>query len=547
MISVTGHAAVGERSFDLCVIGAGPVGLAVATRAAATGMAVALMDSGVETPSSDRQELASARLVNDRHQDMRLAVARALGGTSWFWGGRCTPLDPVDFDLRPYLPDSGWPITDRDLSPYYADVAGFIGCADGTFRIPLDRESGLPAGLTLEHVERWCDEPRLTARINDLSARPNLTLILDATVVDLELCAEGSGVAALAVVSKDGPWRFSAARAYIIACGGLETARLLLHVQERWPQLFGGPQGPLGRYYMGHMSGKVASIRFPKPETADLFRYATMGGGIARRRLSFTRYTLDLCSLPNVIFYPANPLLGDPSHRSGTLSALFLALSVPVLGRRFVAEAIRRMQMTQEPHFLAHIRNILADAPAAAIQIYDILRQRLINGRRKPFVFLPSKSGVYPIHYHGEQAPSPSSRVRLGAERDATGLRRLEIDLRFSESDAEGIARAHRVLQAVLRTSHFAELTFDYPEEELAAAILRQARDGFHQMGVTRIGATPEDGVVDGECRVFGLDNLFVVGSGVFRTGGQANPTFSAVALAFRLADYLVKGGAPAA
>jgi choline dehydrogenase-like flavoprotein len=120
------------------------------------------------------------------------------------------------------------------------------------------------------------------------------------------------------------------------------------------------------------------------------------------------------------------------------------------------------------------------------------------------------------------------------------GMRRLRIDLRFTMNDAEAIARSHDVLDSVLRRAGLGELILSIPRKELAEAIMRSASDGFHQIGLTRMARHPADGVVDANCKAFGLDNLFIASSSVFRTAGQANPTFSAVALGVRLADHLL-------
>jgi choline dehydrogenase-like flavoprotein len=58
-------------------------------------------------------------------------------------------------------------------------------------------------------------------------------------------------------------------------------------------------------------------------------------------------------------------------------------------------------------------------------------------------------------------------------------------------------------------------------------------------MGTTRMGATPRTGVVDPDCRVFGVRNLYIAGSAVFPSAGHANPTLTIVALALRLAEHL--------
>jgi choline dehydrogenase-like flavoprotein len=55
------------------------------------------------------------------------------------------------------------------------------------------------------------------------------------------------------------------------------------------------------------------------------------------------------------------------------------------------------------------------------------------------------------------------------------------------------------------------------------------------------MSAVPADGVVDGDCRVHGVDNLFIASSSVLRTSAEANPTFTAVCLALRLAHHLAE------
>ena len=65
----------------------------------------------------------------------------------------------------------------------------------------------------------------------------------------------------------------------------------------------------------------------------------------------------------------------------------------------------------------------------------------------------------------------------------------------------------------------------------------------WHHMGTTRMAESPREGVVDADCRVHGTANLFVAGSSVFPSTGNANPTLTIVALALRLADHLKETG----
>jgi choline dehydrogenase-like flavoprotein len=543
---------VSQLTADVCLVGGGPVGLCLAHDLCRRGLSVVLFESGLRRPNRTQQALSDATIVSERwHAPMSLAVCRALGGTSWLWGGRCVPMDPLDFEARSYLPDSGWRISEADVAPYYAGAARLLGCGPAVFSAEADIAEPLEdRSLRIDRLERWTNEPN-TARQPFLKTAPDsLTIVLGATVVDLEFDLGAERVLGAVIASKGRREAFRSAKAFVIACGGLETARLLLNVQARLPRLFGGEQGALGRYYMGHLSGRIADIQFSDPKMGRLFDYHADRHSMTRRRLTLSRSIQIAGQIPNVSFYPENLRMADPRHGSGMLSAAFLMLSIPALGRRFMAEAVRRAQVGNETRYQSHLRNIVVDLPATAAAFFQIAHQRFVMKRRKPMFFMTSRDGRYPLHFHAEHLPNRESRVSLTSETDALGLRRLAVDLRFSARDADGINRAHVRLDELLQTKHMGALAFRIPEDQHTSDILDQATDGFHQMGLTRMGANPNDGVVDDNCRVFGVTNLFLAGSSVNRTSGQANPTFSAVALALRLSAHLgglVKSGTPMA
>ena len=182
---------------------------------------------------------------------------------------------------------------------------------------------------------------------------------------------------------------------------------------------------------------------------------------------------------------------------------------------------------------------LILDLPGAVVGLARLLRQVLCDRRSKPLLFLPSKAGNQPLHFHAEHRPNRDSRIRLYQERDALGLRRVSIHMQFTDRDGIGAVRAHASLERALKEQGIAELIYRNAPEERAAAVVTNAFDGFHQIGSTRMAASPGDGVVDADCRVFEFGNLFIAGSSVFPTSGQANPTYSAVALGLRLSAHL--------
>ena len=115
----------------------------------------------------------------------------------------------------------------------------------------------------------------------------------------------------------------------------------------------------------------------------------------------------------------------------------------------------------------------------------------------------------------------------------------LIIDYNLLEADIESVIKLHEKLDNSLRETNCGELIYWFPKGELNQAIRQMSKDGIHQSGTTRIAKTVEEGVVDYNLKVFGLDNLYVCSSSVFPTSGQANPTFILGAFAIRLAKHL--------
>jgi hypothetical protein len=530
----------GDETWDVCVVGSGPVGMALALEFDRLGREVLVLESGDDAIDAAIGEASRAEIVDARrHARMELAVCRALGGTSWTWGGRCVAYDEVDWLNRDFVADAHWPITHDEIRPWYKLASEYLLCGDDSFAIPYPGKLG--DGLTLDFVERWSTEPRLMlVHRKALLDSPRIKISLRSTVTGLNLSHDGQAVESLAVSTPAGP-RAVKARRIILATGGVEATRLLLHVQQSYPQLFGGVDGPLGRCYMGHLSGKIAGIQSANPDTIrDLDFKLDDNGAFYRRRLMLTTEAQVQHKVLNTAFWPDNPPFYDPTHRSGVLSAVFLALAIPPVGRRLLPEAIRQMHTGPRPYQLAaHLRNAVLGAPRGAADMARILRDRLVRRPRKPGFLVRNRGGKYALHYHAEQVPTGASRIRLTHELDAFGVPRASIDLRFTEQDVESVIESHRLLDASLRANGMGRLEYWDPPDRMRERVWETAADGYHQVGGVRMGVDPGRSVVDANLKAHGLDNLYVASSAVFASSGQANSTLLAVALAMRLAHRL--------
>ncbi len=184
---------------EVCVVGAGPVGLALALSLAANGIRTLLLESGAERPDRRTRELSSLSSYNeDHHHSSEATVVRALGGTSLRWGGRCVEYNDIDFEQRDHVADSIWPIGHDALKPFYAAARTMLTAdhnespddAAGDDIFELSRES-------------WTRIPN-TARANfdRLRSETSLKIIKNCTATKLHLDADTGRLRALTGVSR---------------------------------------------------------------------------------------------------------------------------------------------------------------------------------------------------------------------------------------------------------------------------------------------------------------------------------------------------------
>jgi choline dehydrogenase-like flavoprotein len=237
-----------------------------------------------------------------------------------------------------------------------------------------------------------------------------------------------------------------------------------------------------------------------------------------------------------------HPNIIEPAHRHPVLSAMFITkkLFIPESARRFTVvehETMRRLR-NDRGLWLGHVRNVMFGTPRLARFVLDWVSRRYLSYPRIPSVALPDPAGIYPLHFIGEQAPNPDSRVMLARETDRYGVPRLMIDWRPSELDWLTLSGMLRELRRAVEGCGCG--TIEYEEERLdqyaRSSVLPM---GGHHIGTARMSDSPSAGVVNADGRVHHVDNLYVAGSATFPTSGQSNPMLTIVAMALRLAQHL--------
>jgi choline dehydrogenase-like flavoprotein len=526
---------------EIGILGAGAAGIAIALQFLEGGRRVMLLEAGRAGFDAPTQALYEGEVANPAlHPPLDQYRQRRFGGSTTLWGGRCMPLDPLDFAARPWMPHSGWPIGPEDLAPWYPAANAF--CEAGDF--DYDAATAVPGGMRpmladfaprhfdTDGIERFSAPTDFAARYGHrLRASASVRVILGAHATEILTCAEGTRVTGVRVRRLGGGGFTLRPRQLVVAMGGLETARLLLASRGTQAAGIGNAEDQLGRYYMSHIAGTSGRLRLALRRGLVRHGYERTEDGVyVRRRLRLTAAAQARDEVGNAVMRLHFPPIPDPRHGSGILSGLYLA-------RRLLPVEYRKRLEGPGGSLTAHLRNIVTD-PASTIGFAtDMLWRRKLAARKFPSIIIHPPGGVFSLDYHGEQAPNPDSRVTLSEARDALGMPRLRVDWRYSEVDLRTAETCFRRLAEDL--AHWGRGRLELEPGRLREELLRDGAYGGHHIGTARMGHSPRRSVVDAQARVHGMHNLHLAGAAIFPTSGQANPTLTLVALALRLAARL--------
>jgi choline dehydrogenase-like flavoprotein len=538
---------------DVCIIGGGPAGITIAKELAGTATRVIQLEAGGRKETAQGRDLYRGFAEpKNSHEPLEENRRRNWGGATSAWGGRCIPFDAVDFEKRDWVPHSGWPVTKAQMDPFYARALTLCEAGEYKFRAEEafpETQREIIAGFDGHDVvsnpmERWGPPTHFGKRYaRELQAAANITVLLHANCLHLQLNPEGTRIEKVRAASFERNEFFVEAKIFVLACGGLENARLLLASNDVIKAGVGNQSDNVGRYYMAHLFGAIATAKLRDNTRGFIFDLERDRDQVyCRRRFWITPEAQQENKMLNAIAFFFRPPLSRAVHRNALFSSAYLAkFFLTTLKRNRPGRALAIMRENR-PTLAAHSKIVLADAPRLVPQVAHIIRNRYFTKRRLPFI-LPSKSvNNYCLYYQSEHAPNPASRVVLHTERDFFGLPRLLVKIAFTDLDVQTVLQTHRIIRNQFAKTQTGELF--YEESVLRDDIKHEVEDfnsSAHQIGTTRMSAAPSDGVVDADCRVHGVQNLFVAGSSVFPTSGHANPTLTIVAFAVRLADHLKK------
>jgi choline dehydrogenase-like flavoprotein len=493
---------------DICIVGAGPAGITLAREFVGTPVGVCLVESGGFEADAETDALYAGKAVGLQYF-LRGTRLRYFGGTSNHWGGWCRPLNAADFPPRPWVPYSGWPIAAADLKPYYERA--HVTCRLGPFDYDPDSwtteaASALAVASTDIDTAIWHYS---TVRFGqayraELQQSQNVTVLLYANATNVVANDAVRTVERIRIACLNGTRFDIRAKAFVLACGGIENARLLLHSDKQIPAGLGNARGVVGRFFQEHPLLFVNEFVFLDPVVG-----------------------------PGIYSDWSRPSLPVRAWQRG-LRMLGLDVSYPPRVRRgfSISEEAQRRDRLLNWSGTLEIED--SKAPSEFAEDIAAVARALETGS----VHEGAQTKRVRLFIRAEQAPNPASRVTLDQDRDALGMRKVVLDWRLGDLDRRSIREGARLLARAVGTSGLGRLRL-IPSLADDDSVWNGWLGGSHHMGTTRANDSPREGVVDRDCRVHGLENLFIAGSSVFPTSGFANPTLTIVALAHRLADHI--------
>lgn len=544
IIDYLDKSAAADYQADLCVIGAGPAGIAIARSFIGTSTTVCLVEGGGLAGEDRSQSLYEGSSAGSPPFDAGTSRMRVFGGSCTLWGGGCIPLADTDLEPRDWVPESGWPLRYADLAPWYAKAREYCridpehAFGPGTFegptpRTPLDLDPEAMVNFIFARSPITFGEAYRDA----LAQASNITVLLHANVMELRATDNASAVTEATIGSLDGRRGHVRARHYVLAAGGIENARILLLSDSVAPRGLGNDHDLVGRYFMDHPSGAIGSIRSEQPDRLTR-PYERSIGKIRASVASEIGLSLEAQREHRTLNARVHPFAveGEVPRGIRALRDVRAALRPPTRDEAALVEARLSAALQNGPGgtaALAMPQNLAISAMRLGLHIGDVIRAVALKVGDKPTV----KSDRVELVGFFEQAPNRDSRVMLDDTRDALGLRRVRVDWQLTELDRHthrvlGALTGHRLAQACAGRFDAAAWTTDPdgPSEVHGTA---------HHMGTTRMAGDATQGVVDTQGKVHGVANLHVAGSSVFPTGGWAFPTFTLIALSLRLAEQL--------
>lgn len=492
---------------DVCIVGAGAAGVSMALDWIGKSHKVILLEGGGFEYEEQVQDLYHGETTGQKYYPLKSSRLHYFGGTTGHWGGMCAPYDEIDFQKRDWVPHSGWPISKKDLDPYYARANKKLQLGPYEYGVKYWQEQmanmkPFPFDDNIFRSKMWqfSDARYNTLYRDEITEADNIELYTYANVVELTPNENVSTVKEAIVKNHAGRTHTVMADHFILACGAIQNARLLLASNSQAPNGLGNDHDLVGRYFMEHIEIYPSELwMFEAFDSALYDQYKDIFANPAAE-LGFT---------------------DEIQQKEAILNGTFAL--VPLSFGQYEKPA---MLLWEDE-----------DPREASKNFFGSLREAFKKGQQVEGVVARS----YELKTRLEQSPNPNSRVTIGTEKDTLGVPRANLHWELNELDWRSICKMHEMIALEAGRTGIGRVRYrEFIRDPSKINWPEGTSGGWHHMGTTRMHEDPQSGVVDANCQVQGINNLYVAGSACYPTAGAANPTLTLIALSLRLSDYVM-------
>lgn len=506
---------------DICIVGSGVIGLAMVKELMTSGKRLIVLEKGGHEHSKQLEATQDCEITGHAFTGHRDGRVLGFGGTARAWGGQALPLDATEMRSRQWVNLEGWPIDPAELEQYYESIDEFLSVDKVSYDADLDalrklKKTEFDQTLIRYHFSKWSRKPDISiAMRTQLMHASNVIVIENGTVCNLHMNEAHNRIEQVQIKNVNHRVATIHARQFVLCMGGLENARLLLLSNTQSPQGIGNTHGNVGAFFQDHPTAQVGTVT-----SDDEFQL--------QRKFNYFFYG-------KTRMLPRLSLAHSAQRKHGVLAATAFVQFIPKETALF--SDLREMERLVRRGKLPSSK--LLASPLVKFNQWTSLGRSAGEYLFRKRLYTPDSTPRLTVMI--EQTPSAESRVGLSNELDHQGLPKARIHWAISELTAKTLLVLCNVLDREFKRLKLGRIEWDAWTQKSEAAILENLCDAFHHMGTTRMSEDPKDGVVDAQCRVHGLQNLYIAGTSVFVTSGHSNPTYTAIALAMRCANHLAK------
>jgi choline dehydrogenase-like flavoprotein len=490
---------------DICIVGAGAAGITLALQFLNSPLKVILLEGGGFEYEMAMQDLYRGKNAGLPYYSLESSRLHYFGGTTGHWAGYCSEYDEIDFKKRDWVNGSGWPLSREDLDPYYRKASEILELHSSPPDADIMRTS-LEFDRNVVKNKMWYFSPpvRFGKKYRDAIVNAgNISLYTYANVTEITTNEKVSTVEQLTIKNLAGKQHRVRAKKFVLACCAIQNARLLLASNKQAKKGLGNNNDLVGRHFMEHLEMNAADLFLPRPASLDLYRL----------QFFYTKIRAELA-------------LTENTQREMQILNGTVALD-PVSVSEEKDDAGENSDTSRS-----------SEDPAASLKGWEDAEKYYESGKYLKEKFNRTKQ--FMLFTRMEQSPNPSSRVTLDTERDALGMPRVVLDWKLTALEKRSYRKLIEKIGAACGMTGVGRVHLhEWLHDENDLNWPEHLAGGWHHMGTTRMHANSREGVVDENCKVHGLGNLYIAGSSCFPTAGSANPTYTIVAMTLRLADHL--------